>query len=156
MNQDSESLPPSLMAVISLLEETLACFPNPLHQHNPDHLSACCTGMSSEDEMWLIYRWDTSGCPSSPRMQVSPAFCCNIAGLLPEKFNARFAAGDLSLPCSPLQFLSYCVDGALCIEEGHTSWTRCCPSHRPCQAASGKSPICSDGPCPCQMSRQEA
>ena len=82
--------------------------------------------------MWLIYRWDSSGNLST--LQVSPAFCRNIAGLTnPEEFQFRFAKGDLSLPCSPLQFLSYCIDGALCVEEGITSWTRCGPSHQQCQ-----------------------
>jgi hypothetical protein len=74
--------------------------------------------------MCLLYTWNSIGSLPDNTIQVSSAFCRNIAGLTPKEFQARFVAGDLSLPCSPLQFLSYCIDGAICVKDGQMSWTR--------------------------------
>ncbi len=81
MNREFEGLPLSLIAVISLLEEIVSRIRQSIHQHMSDHSSAFCTDMPCDDDMWLIYRWDSSGPQPSLRVQVSPAFCRNIAGL---------------------------------------------------------------------------
>ncbi len=113
-----ESVPTSFMNAISFLENTLNLVQRPIPQFG-------LTAFAAEhgDHISLIYRWDPNTMERTC-VEGSSEFFRSIAGMQSEEFFKMVESDKLSLPCSQIQYLCYFLDGALCMGEGLTSWTR--------------------------------
>ena len=117
-----ESTPASLMNAAIFLEDTLNLVQMPIPQVVLD-TSATSLISQASNHMSLIYRWNPDTMERT-WVEASPAFCRSIAGMEVEEFHKKISSDQFPLPCSPLQYLLYFLDGALCIGDRLTSWTR--------------------------------
>jgi hypothetical protein len=79
------------------------------------------------NEITLMYRLNPDTM-EKVCVESTPEFGHRIAGMTREEFQLRMESEDFPLPCSPLQYISYFIDGAVCLGEGLNSWTRSCSS----------------------------
>ena len=125
LNRIFETLPSALTNAIMLLDTIVV----------GNHDSIQARKISANDGVSLAGEEDSLECAifvcdldaetmGRGYVDANPQFYSTIAGMSPEEFRSRMDASTLPLPCSPLQFLCYFLDGTLCISEGLTSWTR--------------------------------
>jgi hypothetical protein len=109
-----ESVPRDLLRAIADAFDSLQAVPQTSAEIPREPLS---------DEAALSICWDPDSLAVS-HVSATQSFLQTLAGVPPGEFYSMFASSEFPLPCSPVQFLAYFVDGALCLEEGATSWTR--------------------------------
>ena len=117
-----ESIPTSLMNAAAFLEDTLCLVQKQLPQAQLDASNSSLKPQPN-DHMSLKCRWNPDTMKRTC-VEASPEFCRSIAGMDSMEFYQRMESNKFPLPCNPAQYLFYFLDGALCMGEGLTSWTR--------------------------------
>jgi hypothetical protein len=116
------SMPISLIAAVSYLEDTLALIPSN-HQQPLASSTFLPEVHACPNEMSVVYRLN----PDTKKrtgVEVSDEFCKRFGGITQQDFRVKSESEEFPLPCSTLQYICYFIDGTLCIGQGLTSWTR--------------------------------
>ena len=113
-----ESAPAALISALSLIEDTPTS-----RESGFGNVSTGQFEKIALIQMSLMYRWDPTSMERT-YVEATPDFCQNLAGMTLHDFHSTMESDSFPLPCSPLQYISYFIDGALCMAEGQMSWTR--------------------------------